>query len=190
MTHTPIIAFHGFAGAGKDESFAALAALGWQRRSFADKLRAFVYAQNPTVIWKGVPYKVGPLVDAYGWEWIKRNVPEIRPLLQRTGTEAGRRTLHEDVWVNAVLDDLPDAPTAFTDCRFPNEATAARARGGLVVDIVRPGVGPAKDPVTGEVHESELAMEGYDYDAVIVNDGTVADLHTKVVALVASRWAI
>ncbi len=93
---------------------------------------------------------------------------------------AFHRNAHEDVWVKALLDGGMPARLAISDVRFPNEADAIRAFGGLVVRVERPGVGP----ING--HESEIALDGYDFDLVVVNDGTLDELTDEMEAVLAS----
>jgi hypothetical protein len=166
------------ARSGKDEAAKALIADGWQRRAFADRLRQMLYALNPLM---PSGYRLQHLVNAYGWEYAKVE-PEVRALLQRLGTDAGRQVLGEDVWVDAALRDLPDDQhVVFTDCRFRNEADAIRERGGLVVQIVRPGV----DAVNGHISERALVESGFRFDAVLVNDGSIEQLHASIRRLAA-----
>lgn len=75
-----------------------------------------------------------------------------------------------------------------TDVRFPNEAEAIKARGGIVIRVNRPckecgGMGYHKmDCNIGRCeHESEYALDKYEYfDHIIDNDGTIKDLLQKV----------
>ncbi len=181
-----LIGLSGYARSGKDTAAGALLDRGWQRKAFADKLREFLYALDPALMtpWntgsEGACHSLRPLVDALGWEKAK-GLPEVRALLQRCGTEAGRGVLGADVWVNAVLSNLT-GPTVITDVRFWNEAQRIQAAGGLVIRITRPGVGPACAPGTPSgVHTSETALDDYPgFDASIVNDGTPEALHAKI----------
>jgi hypothetical protein len=159
---------------------------GWRRDAFADRLRSFLYALDP---WVTVSVDVGvarlsKLVDAYGWDRAKRTFPEIRRLLQRCGTEAGRQVLGAQVWVNALMNDFDPENEALvvTDVRFPNEADAIREAGGVVVRIERPGVGPHTDP-GGWVHESDVALDHYDFDVTVKNDGTIEELHDRLLSV-------
>jgi hypothetical protein len=182
---TLLIGLSGYAGSGKDEAAAALVVGGWRRDAFADRLRAFLYALDP---WVDTYPDVGmvrlaKLVDAYGWDRAKRQFPEIRRLLQRAGTEAGRKILGSQVWVDALMKDYDRENEALVvaDVRFPNEADAIREAGGAMVRINRPGVGPHTDP-GGWVHESDVALDHYDFDVTIENDGTVEDLHERLLS--------
>jgi hypothetical protein len=182
---TLLIGLSGYAGSGKDEAAAALVVGGWRRDAFADRLRSFLYNLDP---WVTVSPDVGvarlaKLVDAYGWDRAKRTFPEIRRLLQRTGTEAGRKVLGAQVWVDALFRDFDRDNEALvvTDVRFQNEADAIRKAGGVMVRINRPGVGPATDP-GGWVHESEVALDHYDFDVTVKNDGTIEELHERLLS--------
>lgn len=181
-----IVGLAGYARAGKDTAGTYLVGhFGFQRRSFADTLRAVLLATDPMVpagrhaTVRGDAPSFVPLhhlVDMFGWEEAKATEPDsaygVRALLQRLGTDAGRRHLGENVWVDAAMRDLPER-TVFTDVRFPNEADAIRAAGGKVVRIVRPGTGPVND------HPSETALDTYGYDASLYAEN-VPQLHTAV----------
>lgn len=173
-----IIGFSGYARSGKDESAKALAELGYRRVAFADKLREFLYALNPIVDNTSNAHgaiRVSDVVDAYGWDGYKETQwgPEIRQLLQHLGTECGRQIISDTVWIDAALNGV-DGDTCVTDCRFPNEAQAIKSRGGLMVRVERPGVGPANS------HPSETALDDWPWDCVVENDGTIEELHQKV----------
>lgn len=180
-----LIGLWGFAGCGKDTAAEALVVDGWRRDAFADRLRAMLYALDPIVLRYTGTWRVRELVDRHGWDQAKRDNPEIRELLQRLGTEAGRGVLGENVWVNAVMNAWKESgkqPTVITDMRFRNEANAIVQAGGITVAIHRPGC----KPVNG--HVSETALEGWDFDFVINNAGTIEDLHMTIRDLVAIAY--
>lgn len=181
MTPTPrlIVGFSGYLRSGKDTAGNVLTeGHDFTKASFAAKLKDFLYALNPLIppAYAGSPHpRLAPVVDAYGWEAAKDKFPEIRALLQRCGTDAGRKVLGANVWVDAAIRDLPDGDVVFTDVRFLNEALAIRGAGGVVVRVDRPGFEPGPD-----AHESETALDGFDFDHTIVNDGRVEDLRATV----------
>lgn len=198
-----LIALSGKKRSGKDTLAARLIeAHGYTRVAFADPMRAAALALDPLVSIEqdetgpldfppaaaASPVRLAWLVNAVGWEAAK-GVREVRRTLQRLGTEAGRNILGENVWVDAAMRqvDAIDGPVVITDCRFPNEADAVRARGGIVVRIVREAL-PA-----GDTHPSETALDGYShFRALVGNDGTIDDLHgwaDAVANLVAPRAA-
>ena len=179
-----LVGLSGYARSGKDSAATVLTDGSWVRASFADKLREFLLALDPLVPTDpnvtGSHERLSSLVAAYGWETCKDNLGEVRSLLQRCGTEAGRKVLGEDVWVNAVLSSMTSlTPIVVTDVRFPNEANAIVKRGGMVLRINRPGIGP-KANADGEVHASETALDDWRFDYVLQNDGTLEELHAEV----------
>lgn len=181
---TAIVGLSGWARSGKDSAALGLIDKGWQRRSFADKLRSFLLALDPLVevSWQGTPLRLSWLVERYGWERCKDTFPEVRALLQRVGTDAGRDVLGENIWVDATLGDLPDSthtPVVITDVRFANEARAIQQRGGIVIRISRSGVGPARNAL-GQIHVSETALDGFNFDHYVGNDGDLWDLQDRV----------
>lgn len=152
-----------------------------------DVVEKLLYALNPIVV---LPHKrlfghvpelvrANDFVTTYGYERAKEIQPELRALLQRLGTEAGRDILGENVWVNACLRDAPERLT-ISDTRFTNEALTIKARGGIVVRVSRPGYGPIND------HSSETGLESFDFDARIENDSTLADFYRKIDVLVST----
>lgn len=182
-----LVGFSGRLRSGKDTAAQVLIRGGFHHGSFARAIYDFMYALNPAVAITDDPAdgwrRLAELVDEIGWEDAKDHYPEVRALLQRAGTEAGRNVLGEHVWVEAAMRNLPQgADVAFTDCRFPNEGDAIRVYGGIVIRVERPSL-PEPGP---DAHPSETAMDGYDFDATVVNDGTVTDLHTQVLSAVLS----
>lgn len=165
----------GFARSGKDSVGAVLVSEGFVRRSFATPMRQALCRLNPLV---DTVNGVMPLMDALyllgSWEGLKVRAPGVRVLLQRFGTDVGRELFGEDFWVEQAFRGLPDGDVVFTDVRFPNEAEAIRAGGGVVWNVVRPGVGVANG------HVSESALAGFVFDETILNDGSLEDLRGKV----------
>lgn len=167
-----IVALSGFARSGKDETAKVLVEeFGFKQIAFADKLREMIYALNPIVDIEHYVHDekflvrnsartryLQEVIDEFGWGGYKETgySGEIRRLLQRLGTEAGRQTLWDTIWIDAALTGLDaNAKVVVSDARFFNEFDAVRARGGEVWRIERPGVGPANS------HASE--MEAIDY---------------------------
>lgn len=176
-----VIGFSGYARCGKDEAAAVLEKeFGYTRVSFADKLREMLYALNPMVNsygYNSVPRRVQDVIEQYGWSGYKETkyAHEIRALLQRLGTQAGRQILGDDIWVEAAFSDLdPGGKYVFADCRFPNEAMGVLARGGDVIRINRKDVGPVN------YHESETSLDTWGFDLIVSNDGTLDEFHDKI----------
>lgn len=182
-----IIALSGFARSGKDEAAKVLVEeYGFVQVAFADKLREMLYALNPYVLGEfdgmGHPHTAVRLlqnvIDEYGWNGYKETMfgDEIRRLLQRLGTEAGRQTLWDSIWIDAALANLDeDAKVVVSDARFFNEFDAVRERGGYVWRIERPGVGPANN------HASETEAVSYPHFALHLNNyGTLEEWRDNV----------
>lgn len=181
-----IIGLSGFARTGKDEVAKILVEEhGFTRVAFADKLRDFLYALNPFVLgeYEGMGHMhtaLTPLqsvIDEYGWGGYKETMfgPEIRRLLQRLGTEAGRQTLWDSIWIDSAFANLDSDKIVVTDARFYNELDAIRERGGKIWRVERPGVGPLNE------HASENEATSYpNFAATIMNNGTLEDLKVKV----------
>jgi len=187
-----IIGLSGYARSGKDEAARVLVEkFGFERIAFADKLRDFLYALNPMIFVTYREYdrkkfldpteyesdRLQSVIDEYTWDGYKETIygTEIRGLLQRLGTEAGRGVLGDNVWIDAALGSIkPDGRYVVTDVRFPNEADAVRSLNGEIWRVSRSGVGPANN------HASETSLDDYDFDARINNDGTLEEYHAVV----------
>jgi hypothetical protein len=167
-----IIGLSGYSRSGKDEVAKILVEdYGFIRVAFADKIRELLYEMNPIV---DTHYHLKSLVDAYGWDEVKRR-PQVREMLQNIGL--GARTLFGDMfWVNQTMDSsvLANSDIVVTDVRFINEADTLKLNGGQIWRIKRPGV----DAVNGHVSEHEL--DGYKVEMILKNEGTLDDLRELV----------
>ncbi len=164
-------------GAGKDTVGAMLVKhYGFDRLAFADPLKEaartiFGFSQEQlhgTVAQKETR-------DPF-WGFSPRHA------LQQLGTEVARN-IHPQVWVKAVERQVRANPSkhfVITDMRFKNELTAVHNMGGRSLRITRPGL-PG-----GDLHASELELEGAAFDHTIVNDDTLEMLEANVHAWMAS----
>lgn len=179
-----IIGLSGYARSGKDEAAKVLGEFGFKRIAFADKLRDMLYALNPMVGIEGEPFEGGldyvgvqMVIDRHGWDGYKETEhgPQIRRLLQRLGTEAGRETMWENIWVDAALKNLNENDKiVITDVRFINEAQAIEDAGGQIWRIKRTGFGPVND------HPSETALDRWNFTKVISNNGDLEQYHEAI----------
>lgn len=182
-----IIALSGYGGAGKDSVADVLVEHhGFKRYAWADTLRIAAEALNPIVdmALDGKPIRYQDAIELVGYNEAKSQFPEVRTILQRLGTEVGRNLISDTVWVDATLrrierECVSDDDIVFTDTRFLNEASAVKDAwvSSYVVRVNRPGVGPAGD------HPSETALDDYDFDHTINNNGTLDDLVGPVESL-------
>lgn len=173
-TAPKIIGLAGYARSGKDTVAGIINRLyGHTVLSFSDILREFLYAQN---LHLSTGVSLNFLVDQFGWEKTRDRYPEVRELQQLTGTEAARNILGESVWIDAWArrTDWGSEPTVNPSVRFPNEADAIKRLGGVIYRIVKPGIKAVND------HPSDTALDDWDYDGLMMNDGSLIDLEGEV----------
>lgn len=167
-----IVGITGKAGSGKDTAASYLRQYeGYRLERFAGPLKAgleVMFGLSPS-IWDDRVAKEETI------DWLGCSP---RYLAQTLGTEWGRQLVDPDVWVKLMEQKLlrwPHNRFVVSDVRFNNEADMLRDHGGMVLHIERPGGLEVAE------HTSE---HGVDFDCSrdrrIVNDGTVADLHKKV----------
>jgi hypothetical protein len=175
-----VIGFTGFAGSGKDT--AALMLLrqrsGYQR-AFADPMREVARAVfGLTADQMNDRVKKEQVVPYWGLS--------PREILQRIGTECVREVFGADTWVKCMalrlemlladdaLEPVGSDCVVFTDVRTDEEARFVRSKGGVVINVVRPGVGPVNDHVTDQGISAELV------DFVLENNAGLDELDKAV----------
>lgn len=188
-----IIALNGYAGSGKDEVGKIIQYL---KTSNTDVVSyaLWVYNQQKTYQtqyeikkWAGKLKQIASLLtnieiskfeqqefkkSNLGYEWGEMTVREF---LQKLGTDGLRDGLHQNVWVNALMSDYNKfSKWVITDTRFPNEAEAVKNKGGILVRVNRNGTEPANS------HPSEIALDKWEFDHIIENNGSIGDLIEKV----------
>jgi hypothetical protein len=107
-------------------------------------------------------------------------------LLQAMGPQF--RAQDPDVWVDAIywhIDEVRPAVALISDVRYPNEAAFVKAMGGTMVKVERRNEDGSLfiDRERNAQHESEILLDDYQYDHVIVNDGGLGDLALKATEL-------
>lgn len=188
-----IIGINGYAGSGKDTVGEIIKYLHpsehWEIKKFAGKLKevASIILGIPTVMFENQEFKKKNLPQM----WSDHGMPmTVRDFLQRLGTDALREGLHPNTWVNALMGEYTQTEHGgydsegtslykypnwiVTDCRFPNEATAIKNQGGVVIKINRPGVNAVN------AHPSEVALDHWNFDYTIDNNGSIEDLKQEV----------
>lgn len=181
-----ILAFYSpYPGAGKTTAAQYLGNTteGW-RLSFAEPLDGII---------KGVLADMG-LIGKYKWETLRLEMKEtplpelggasIRAMLLAFG--AAGRSVYPNIWVDCMKNELKNSyfPAYFIDdLRFPNEYAMLREEGAKIVRITNPGsvIMPS---------ETEALLEGYEFDAEIVNDSLRGLNHYKaqLAALLTALW--
>jgi hypothetical protein len=171
------IGFSGWARSGKDTAAEhVIKNYGYSKASFAEPIRQALYNLNPSIdVGESNKASLATTVRLLGWEELKTLSVDVRPLMQRLGTEVGREMFGDNFWVDSALDRVLDgSKVVFTDVRYPNEADAIKALGGQIYRINRDGVGPANE------HASETALNDYAFDDRIDNSGSVEELYAQV----------
>jgi len=119
----------------------------------------------------------------FGWNGVKDE--KGRKMLQYVGTDVIRKE-NPSLWVDFVALMLKYFHenwdyVIIPDCRFPNEVSTMRDSGfdTLYLRVIRSNFA---SPLTEEQqkHPSETALDGYDADYCIDNNGTLSELKTKV----------
>lgn len=179
-----VVGLCGYAQSGKDTLAALLVEQrGYERRAFADNMREMLLRINPLVLGNPTegafhPTRLKRLVETHGWEQAKK-IDEVRSLLQRLGTEAGRGILGDNVWVDALFAQPIHSPIVISDVRFPNEAERIHQEGGFVVRIIRDGVTPPNS------HISETAYSDQDF---IIHNNSTPQAMVDSYELCLNRW--
>lgn len=200
-----VIGFTGPAGAGKDTAARMLAehleshGLRVRVQAWADKLKVMAArslgypatASDQDCIDFCDNLKVDGVIRVSRPSEDNKRIWEIsgREYLEFMGTEGGREVLGQDVWINAALPSPNIAPlwraqhgfpnvVIDTTTRFPNEVARIREWGGKIIRIER---GEYRAPETG--HASRAGIPADECDAVILNEGSLAELESAVIAV-------
>ncbi len=166
MTKRKLIAFTGYAGAGKDEAAAPLIAAGWERRAFGDIIKDIF---NPLV-----RHHLG--FSAHTQDRGQKSL--IRGLLVHGG-----EAFYDAVFARYFhpnFNSLGFHPLVNPRLMRLREAVKWKECGGIIIEVVRPGVLPA-EPMEAAWLE-EIRAAGH-IDHRIHNAGTVQALHQAVCAI-------
>jgi hypothetical protein len=171
ITKPIIIGLSGFIGCGKTTAAMYLVENhGFKRVRFAGPLKAMMAALGLS------QEEIDGNLKEQPCDLLGGKTP--RWAMQSIGTEWGRHMMDENIWVNAWRRACGDYPLIVTDdVRFPNEAEAIKAAGGMLVRVVRH---EQKDRL---VHASE--KQDFRCDTTIHNLTSISELHQRLAILVA-----
>lgn len=173
-----IIAFNGPMGSGKSTAVEAI-------KFLSDKQKAKVRV----VKFAGALYDMQEMIYRRIESVYKRpdDFVKDRKLLQWLGTDWGRDTIRQDIWVALWRADALELErqgfiVVTDDCRFDNEAEAVREVGGLVVRIDAPTIA-GRAVVTNGIagHASEKGIRDNLVHHTIVNDSTLSAYQDKLI---------
>lgn len=178
MKQKELIAFVGLRRSGKDSAANALVQQGWQLVKFADGLKTMLRAY---LTYAGASeVRIENMIEG---DWKEDTSPffqgkSCRWAMQSLGTEWGRNCIGANFWADATIARASQFPkVVISDCRFPNEAAAIHQEGGKIIRVIRKGL-------TIDSHPSEQLIESIPADFEIENNGTLDDLHKKVLQLI------
>ena len=156
-------------------------ATGWEIVSFATPLKKMVCALVGCTMddLEDYDYKENTEVPEYLWAYCANDKHTVRALMQGLGDLM--RKENPNVFIECALNSKGDY--LVSDCRFPNEAKAVKARGGIVIKVVRPN---AK---ASDSHQSETRIDEIVPDIIIENNSDLKALQGNVSALV-ELWKI
>lgn len=162
-----IVAFTGYAGAGKSTAAKVLLATGFTHHPFTGPLKSMLMSFGLTYAELWGDRKDVPCDRLCG------QTP--RHAMQALGIEWGRNLIGESVWLDAWERALSSfsRPVVVDDLRFPNEYLTLAKHGALVVRIDRPGL-------VRDEHVSESHVDDFGHDIRFTNDGTQRDLWDAV----------
>lgn len=207
-----IIGVCGLIGAGKDTIADYLVNIHqFRRESFANTLKdavSSVFGWDRELLEGRTRHSREWREQVDAW-WAERlGMPDLTPrwVLQYWGTEVVRRSFHDDTWIASLENKLRKTTddVVISDCRFPNEIAAIKRAGGVVIRVHR---GPDPDwyrlsetvnsgphnmtwttaKIALErynIHASETAWIGTEFDAVIDNNATMDHLYRQINDLV------
>ena len=201
-----IIGVCGFIGSGKDTVADYLQNFHeFRRESFAGTLKDAVAA---VFNWDRELLE-GRTTAARDWReqtdawWSDKLGMPITPrwVLQQWGTEVCRKSFYNDIWIVSLENRLRQSTDniVISDCRFPNEVKAIKNAGGKVIWIQRGALPVWYDIAVAannndfvaqqqlaefKVHASETAWVGTEFDAIVDNNSSLAQLYGQIDKLV------
>ena len=211
-----IIGVCGLIGAGKDTIADYLVNIHqFRRESFANTLKdavASVFGWDRELLEGRTKHSRAWREQVDPWWAARLGMPDLTPrwVLQYWGTEVVRRGFHDDTWIASLENRLRKTTddVVISDCRFPNEIAAIKRAGGVVIRVHR-GPDPEwynfaetvnRGPESNiewswaktqldkfNIHASETAWIGIQFDAVIDNNATMDHLYRQINDLVQDR---
>lgn len=181
-----LIALYGSARSGKDTAARYLASLmKLEHYAFANPLKDMLTSVFGDHFYQGDRERICPETGK-----------SYRFMMQTLGTELGRNTWHEDVWINLVQRKweevkrenrlgqaqpallggrIPANGMVLSDLRFESEAEWVRSQGGIVIEIRRDD----RDPIHGVPgHASEAGINSCYIDHTVDNNADLLTLYS------------
>jgi hypothetical protein len=203
-----LVSVTGFIGSGKDTiADYLITEHGFKKESWAGSLKdavSHIFGWDRELLEGKTKYSREWREQIDPW-WSERlGIEKLSPrwVLQQWGTEVGRQSFHNDIWIASLENKLRQSKDdiVITDTRFPNELAAIQRLGGITIrvhrgpkpnwydDAISVNKGPkhigwvlAKDRLSKlGIHPSEYSSVGLKFDHEIHNDSTIDDLFSCV----------
>ena len=199
---TRIVGIGGKLASGKDAvSDHLVEKHGWAKMGMSDALADALFTLNPQIETRDesaprkffglIPLRKKTTTGVVRYKTIlaqlgyvkAKEIPEVRRLLQKLGTEVGRNMISDSVWTDIMERKVKELAATgvpgiiVTGIRFPNELESISENlEGELWWVSRPSL--AEGVNSG--HASETSVDAADFDRTIINNGTLEDLYKKV----------
>lgn len=154
------------ARSGKDTLADELVKIGYEKLSLAEPIKKGLAIMLPHIEFTDNKEEIIPELGV-----------SYRYLLQTLGTEWGRDTIKESIWLDTLLKSRTSNNSVIADCRFLNEVEAIRELNGIIVKV------DASDRLGNEdfrKHSSENQLNSFSPDYIIENNSTLEDFQTEI----------
>jgi hypothetical protein len=171
-----IIGFAGKAGAGKTTAAKTFAwGHGYTVGSFAYRMKLAISDMFD------VPFEILTADASVKAQTDERYGMSYRRIMQKFG-DCTRDRFGWDIWIKVFWEaNKHNLPLVIDDVRFDGEAESIRARGGVVIELVRPGLDAT------DKHHSEDGLREEFIDFVLINEGLdVNKLYEDVIKMIRS----
>lgn len=164
---------------GKDTAGKYLVTQGYIEQKFAGALKAMLHAyfNYLGVRYPDIERMIEGDLKEENTTFLQNRSPRFA--MQTLGTEWGRDTIGQNLWIDATLQraDMLTPASVITDVRFVNEAQAIKDHGGILVRLNR-------ETGLRDLHVSEKEIEMLDVDWDLDNNDSITELHRKLQAII------
>lgn len=204
---TTLVGLIGFIGSGKDTVASKLIQQGAVRDSFAAPLKdlvSAVFGWNRELL-EGNTLESREFRETPDMFWSRKlGITNFTPrlALQLIGTDVMRDHFHSDIWLSSLEYRMrckvtSNSTVVISDARFRNELSLIKEMGGQVIWVQRGELPEWYDTAVKanegnvvakrimetryrDVHTSEWDWVGFDVDHIILNNGTLEELHEQI----------
>lgn len=177
-----------------------IAAFGYKKRAGKDTsaklLDSFLRTERPGLKVKKVSF-AAKLKDIswqlFGWAGLQPGIyyetdagaavkevvlPKIGKSPRQIWIEVGNkmREVYPDVWIDHALNGVSADIIIISDLRFRNEYIKIKQKEGMVIKIIRNDVELGTDPAEVDLD----SIPDFEWDIIILNNGTIQDLNTLI----------